>query len=203
MFTILVGSVAKAEHKVTSDIDIVRIDHQYEVQRKEEWPQGPINYIDYSLIDFHKLYFKGSLFIYHVLHEGILISGCKELWGDYIKNFQFIDTYAEELFDLRDIMYDVFNISIYGGTFLSFYANLFSLVKNFSIFFLAHNNIFEFNKETAFVKVFGRKYFFILNSAYNIFERNDYSYLDTIDFKSEVLADDIVKYLYKKLEELI
>lgn len=203
MFTVLIGSVARGEQKDNSDIDIVRINHEYEVDRQNEWPLGPINYIDYSISDFHKLYNKGSLFIYHILNDGILLSGCCDSWKEYTTKFQFIDTYLEELNNIRDVLYEVFNTSIYGGTFLSFYSNIFTLIKNFSIFYLAHNSIFDFNKESAFLKVFGKKYFYILNTSYNIFERNEAYLLNSIDIKSELIAKEIINYLYKKLEELI
>lgn len=203
MFTILIGSVARGEHKINSDIDIVRINHYHEIHKKSTWPQGPINYIDYSFNDFHNLYYKGSLFLYHVLNEGILITGNADIWEDYIREFKFIDTYGIELCNLREILYDVFNTSIYGGTFLSFYANIFTLIKNFSIFFLAHNNVFEFNKEIAFNTVFGGKYFHVLNTAYNVFERDDISSINLFDFKSEILAKDIINHFNKKLGELL
>ena len=203
MYTVLIGSVARGEQKNNSDVDIVRINNEYEVERQNKWPLGPINYIDYTLDDFHRLYNEGSLFIYHILNEGILLSGSSDSWNEYIIKYKFIDTYGEVLNNIRDILHDVSNESIYGGTFLSFYSNIFTLVKNFSIFYLAHNGIFNFNKETAFVNVFGRKYYYILNTAYNIFERNDPYLLSSIDIKSELLAKEIINYINDKMEELV
>lgn len=178
---VLIGSVARKEHKRYSDIDICRINTNIEISKKDDWPKGPVNYVDYDIEEFFHLYNLGSLFIYHILNEGILLKGDRKLWRYYKNNFIFQDRLDEDLDIIKSIISDFLNVNIFGGTFLSLYSNLFVLIKNYSIFTLAKKNIFIFNKEKAVNTVFGSKFYDLLSDSYNYFKRgippaNDWDY---------------------------
>lgn len=200
MYLILIGSVAKGEENKYSDIDICRIGTNISIERNVKWPNGPINYIDYSIEEFKSLYEKGSLFIYHILRDGLLLNGSEKNWYSLKENFHFKDTYGEEVEEIKKILFKILEVDIYGATFLSFYSNLFTLLKNFSIFLLAHQGKFEFNKKKAFYQVLGKEYYQLLYYSYNKFERGISSEDKKIDFLSEKLAKNVIEYFKKKME---
>jgi hypothetical protein len=199
MFVILIGSVARRDFTNESDIDICRIDCDILVNRNLEWPIGPINYIDYTIDQFRHLYDLGSLFIYHLLYEGELIEGDICEWNCYKSEFIFKDTYSEELYQIRMLCKATLDIDVFGNKFLSLYSNLFTLIKNYSIFYLAKNHIFIFNKKEAILKVFGDFHYDLLTSAYNYFERGLIN--DKLDYNSEIIARKIVNFYYIKMGE--
>jgi hypothetical protein len=171
MFLVLSGSVARGDYSKDSDIDVCRIDCTCEVSRDFEWPSGPINYIDYTLDEFERLYCRGSLFIFHILYEGILIKGDEKNWNMLKLNFICQDNFDEELTKIINTFDTFDNIEIFGGKYLTMYSNLFTLVKNYSIFYLAKKRLFVFNKEKAVKTIFGDFYFDMLMASYNYFER--------------------------------
>ncbi len=202
MYVVLIGSVARNEENSNSDIDICRVESDINVERINEWPRGPINYIDYSYADFNKLYKKGSLFIYHVINEGVLIHGNKDKWQELKDEFVFIDDYDEEINNIKEILEEFLDIGIYGNSFLTLYSNLYTLIKNLAIYSLAQKDIFEFNKEKAVVNVFGHKYYNLLCEAYNIFERSCIKPTQNYNFSCETLASKVITYYRNKLEVL-
>lgn len=200
MYVVLIGSVAKNEENENSDIDICRIGTEILIEKDVKWPKGPISYIDYSIEEFSSLYEKGSLFIYHILKEGLLLNGSEKNWNFLVEKFNFKDTYGEEVEKIRIILQKILEVDIYGSTFLSFYSNLFTLLKNFSIFLLAHQGNFEFNKRKAFNQVLGEKYYELLYYSYNKFERGINLKDNKIDFLSQKLARDVIEYFKNKME---
>lgn len=201
MFVILIGSVARSDHNINSDIDICRIDSSIKILRQKNWPSGPINYIDYTDDEFMYLYGKGSLFIYHIIHEGILLEGNKKDWAELRNNFLFKDNYDDEISYIKSIILDFIDINIFGETFLSLYSNMFTLIKNFSIFSLSQQGIFLFNKEQAVNLKFGRKYYDLLSESYNRFERGLINEESNWDYSSRNLATQVIDYYRKKMEE--
>jgi predicted nucleotidyltransferase len=200
MFIILIGSVARGDYGSESDIDICRIATEKEVKRKDKWPNGPLSYIDYDEETFLHLYNQGSLFIYHLFYEGILMKGDIGEWENLKNKFEFKDTYSEDLYKIKDIFNIFLNTEMFGGKFLSVYSNLFTLIKNYAIFYLAKNNIFILNKKQAVLKVFGDYYYDLLVSSYNYFERgfiNENWYYDC-----EETAIKIINYYYSKMEAI-
>lgn len=200
MFVVLIGSVAKNEHNINSDIDICRIDSDIELLKKRNWPDGPISYIDYSYKEFMHLYSQGSLFLYHILHEGILLEGNKKEWEKLKNNFVFIDNYDNEISDIKSIIFDFLDVEIFGDTFLTLYSNLFTLVKNYSIFSLAQEGIFLFNKEQAVKIKFGNKHFDLLYDSYNKFERGLGKQEYEWDYNARSLAVEVISYYREKME---
>ncbi len=84
---------------------------------------------------------------------------------------------------------------------MSLYSNLFTTVKNFSIFYLAKKRIFVFNKEIAIKTVFGDFYYDLLIASYNYFERGIIN--DTLNYECNDTAQEIIHYYYNKIEVLI
>jgi predicted nucleotidyltransferase len=200
MFIVLIGSVARSEFNYDSDIDICRIDSAYGVSRRKCWPLGPINYVDYDLNTFNKLYYSGSLFIYHILREGKLLYGEQIKWQKYIDDFRLKDDFSGELQKIKDNMGLFEDIDMFGGKHLSLYSNLYKLVKNYSIFYLADKKIFEFNKERAMRRIFGDHYNRLLIDAYNYFERGNE--INNWDFDNSELAKTVLDFYVKKMKEL-
>lgn len=199
-FVVLIGSVARGDYSVGSDVDICRINSDVTVNRQINWPSGPINYIDYDLETFQHLYEIGSLFIYHILTEGILIEGDINSWENYRLNFSFTGHFREEIYNTLDLNNVFKTVDIFGNHYLSLYSNLFTNVKNFSIFYLAGKGIYLFNKEKAIKQVFGDYHYSLLFDAYNYFERG------VVDVKwkysCKEIAIDITSYYSSKMEAL-
>jgi predicted nucleotidyltransferase len=200
MFIILIGSVARGDHNVSSDIDICRISSNIKIQRREEWPSGPINYIDYTDDEFMHLFNMGSLFIYHIIHEGILLYGDKEKWKVLCNNFLYKDNYSDVILDIKSTIFDFININIFGDTFLTLYSNMFTLIKNYSIFTLSQQGVFIFNKEQAIYMKFGKEYYDLLNESYNRFERGIAKEVNKWDYTSRNLATQVINYFKGKME---
>lgn len=196
----LIGSVGRKNFLKESDIDICRINSELEVARKPEWPLGPISYIDYDEEIFEHLYGLGSLFIYHILFEGVLLKGNYDQWETLRKNFKVKEEFKAEIIDIYDSTIILRNLDMFGGQFMSLYSNLFTVVKNFSIFYLATTKQYFFHKETSIKYVFGDFYFELLQDSYNYFERGIQS--DKWDFSSKRIAEKVTMFYLTKMEEL-
>jgi predicted nucleotidyltransferase len=194
-FVVLIGSVAKKQHKKDSDIDICRINSNLKLIKRESWPDGPISYVDYDGKTFKNLYLKGSLFIYHVLFEGVLLKGNEYEWRKLKNTFTVKDCYDEEI----DVIIDVFNsfedTTYCGGKYLTYFSNLFTLMKNYSIFTLANRKIFEFNKEIAYKSVLGDNFFDDLFHAYEVVERGVTLDKKNSTYKSNEFVIEVVNYI--------
>lgn len=201
-FVVLIGSVARNDFNLTSDIDICRIGTSLEVKRNKNWPSGPISYIDYDINTFTQLIEIQSLFIYHIFNEGQLLIGDTLEWNRYKSLFSVKKDFTDELMKIIKLNQTFKKINIYGSSFVALYSNLFTAVKNFSIFFQANKGVYEFNKHVSILNVFGDKYIDILLNSYNYFERGLLS--ENIEFSSsKKLAEAVVDHFTKKMEELI
>lgn len=198
MFQILIGSVARNDFLNNSDIDICRIGNTQPIERKDSWPSGPINYIDYELDVFEHLFESGSLFIMHILFEGILLKGDKEVWKDCKSNFCVKDSFNEELEEIREMTEVFHNLEMFGNRYLTLYSNLFTLIKNYSIFSLANEGIFIFNKEKAVKRVFGDFYYNLLHDSYNYFERGIVN--EIWDYECKKTAQTVINYFLTKIK---
>lgn len=201
MFIVLIGSVARNDYSKDSDIDICRIENTHELRKLPDWPNGPINYIDYTFDVFLHLYNSGSLFVYHILNEGILLHGDVNKWNELKTNFIFRDLYREELFSIIKTVRTLKQIEVFGGKYLTLYSNLFILVKNYSIFYLAKNGKFVFNKEKAIKMFFGDYYFDLLISAYNYYERGIVN--DNWNYDCKITVTKILKFYLSRMEESV
>lgn len=197
MFQILIGSVARNDFSQNSDIDICRIGNTYTVEREDLWPSGPINYIDYELDVFEHLYEIGSLFLLHILSEGVLIKGDQKEWENYKSNFSVQRNFNKELEDIHEMTEIFDNIEIFGSKYLTLYSNLFTLTKNYAIFTLANRGIYVFNKKKAINDVFGYFYYDLLSDSNNYFERGIIN--ETWDYECKNIAQNVTNYYLKKL----
>jgi predicted nucleotidyltransferase len=201
MFIVLIGSVARKDYNSNSDIDICRINLKRSITRRELWPQGPINYIDYNKEVFNHLYKTGSLFIYHILNEGILLNGNMKIWERYKTNFKVQSDFSREITKLVDTTYVFKDLDIFGNTFLSLYSNLYNIVKNFAIFYLANNKKYLFNKQLAMDAVFLKKtYNRILIDSNNYFERGNTT--EKWDYNCKKTAQNVLDYYICRMKEL-
>ncbi|MET3697013.1 hypothetical protein SAMN05877753_101409 [Bacillus oleivorans] len=200
MFVVLIGSVARNDFNTGSDIDICRIKYKKNISRKDKWPSGPINYIDYDDHVFNELFNSGSLFIYHILYEGILLAGDKKMWEKYKSCFKLKQDFTEEIKNIVENINIINNIKIFGNKYLSLYSNLYTLVKNFSIFHLANKRIYVFNKENAMNCIFEKSYNQLLIDAYNYFERGIVN--NRWNYDCSETAIEIITYYQSKVREL-
>ncbi|MCL6604157.1 MAG: hypothetical protein K6T94_14920 [Paenibacillus sp.] len=200
-YVILIGSVARDDFETESDIDICRINNFNNIEKLPFWPNGPISYIDYEFTDFMHLYNLGSLFIFHMFREGTLLLGNNSDWNKLKFNFKVQQNFHEELLNIKNITEIFKNIEIFGGKYLSMYSNFYTLIKNFSIFFLADNKIYNFNKKKAISAVFGETYIDILIDSYNYFERGIVN--TKWDYGNKEQAKKIVEYYLVKMEEIL
>ncbi|WNQ12067.1 nucleotidyltransferase domain-containing protein [Paenibacillus aurantius] len=199
-FIVLVGSVARSDFFKESDIDVCRINCYSEVDRRSEWPNGPISYIDYELDVFKHLFNAGSLFIYHLLFEGVLLEGDIKRWNYFKSQFVLKCDFSEEINKIKEIMCIFNKVDIFGNHYMSLFSNLFINIKNFSIFYLASNGRFVFNKKQAIKYVFGDYYLDLLFDSYNQFERGIISNHWNYDRRKK--AEEIIEYYQSKMEEL-
>lgn len=201
MFTILIGSVARGDHTHNSDIDICRINSYEEITVLDcKSPPGPTNYIDYSFDQFMSLYMKGSLFIFHIFKEGILLKGDIEDWNNYKNNFIIKTSFYEEITNLKNSLKLIMATEIFGGKYLSLYSNFFTIIKNISIFALANNGIYEFNKKNAICKIYGEYFIDFLIDSYSTFERG-VSITDH-DYDSPDILKHVLDYYIPRTKEL-
>ncbi|GIO56905.1 hypothetical protein J21TS7_52230 [Paenibacillus cineris] len=199
-FVVLIGSVARKDYSVGSDIDICRINSDVTINRQTDWPDGPINYIDYDTETFQHLYNIGSLFIYHILTEGILIEGNIDSWEKLILNFSLTGNFSNEIVKILDLNEIFKKTEIFGNHYLSLFSNLFTNVKNFSIFYLARNGIYLFNKEKAIKYTFGEYYYDLIFDAYNYFERGVIN--KKWNYSCKKIAIEVTNYYLSKMEAL-
>jgi predicted nucleotidyltransferase len=199
-FGILIGSVARKDFHENSDVDICRINSDLDIKKALDWPNGPINYVDYDEVSFKNLYESGSLFLYHVFFEGKLIYGDLNKWELYRSNFKVKKSFLEEINSILSISSMFKNIEMFGGHYLTLYSNLYTNIKNFSIFYLANQEQFTFNKEESIKKVFGDFYYDLLYDAYNYYERA--SEKNVWNFNCKETAINITNYYLRKMENL-
>ncbi|OXS52156.1 hypothetical protein B1A99_34940 [Cohnella sp. CIP 111063] len=199
-FIVIIGSVARNDFSTSSDIDICRIDCDIQIARKSNWPDGPINIIDYDRNTFNHLFNINSLFIYHILFEGVLIYGDIDEWVKLKSSFILKKNFVEEINDTKELISIFKNIEMFGEHFTSLYSNFFISLKNFSIFYLANKGIYTFNKEQAIKKVFGNYHFNILFDSFNYFERGLSN--ENLTFSNKEEANDIIQFYLLKMEEL-
>lgn len=146
---VLIGSYARGDFNQYSDCDIFRVgcentDLDYSMLPITD--QSIVSCIDYDNETFAKLYNAGSLFLYHVLHEGILISGDIEIWQGLQDGFSVQRSFSKELEEISLITEFLSNIEMFGGKFLTPLVNAFTELKNASVFYLAHQGIYTFEK---------------------------------------------------------
>lgn len=154
-FVVLIGSLARGDYNFNSDCDLLIIGNANEelVSISPSLSHNRVvNTIHYSLEEFVDFYKKGSLFLYHCFTEGILIEGDRSLWDNFCSTFSVQRDYAVELRRISLATNLLSNTTIFGGKYLTPLVNGFTEIKNACIFYLAHNGIYEFNKDRCIEK---------------------------------------------------
>lgn len=155
MYSILIGSYARGDYNTNSDCDIVLINSDEAGFDKDRLPikkKELVNFISYDSTQFNSLYDSGSLFIYHILYEGIVIDGKQDSFNELKKNFHVQQRFNNELEKIYTATQLLAEVDIFGGKHLTPLVNAFTELKNACIFYLAHHSIYEFNKEKCFDK---------------------------------------------------
>lgn len=148
-FSVVFGSHARGDYNNRSDFDVLLVNLKKDNFNYSIVPDDfleKIDFVEYTEEEFINFYEKGSLFLYHILNEGVVIDGSPELWGKLKCGFVVQNDFSKELERIRRTAEMINNISIFGGKYLTPLSNMFTELKNACIFSLAHKRIYEFNK---------------------------------------------------------
>jgi predicted nucleotidyltransferase len=152
----LFGSYARGDQSVLSDIDLLILSDNpksmspiYNKLKKLNLP-NPLSLVVYSPVDFAKFWNDGSLFVHHIISEGILLYDDEVIEklqqkGFFLKNEFYDDIKAQA--DRLDLFRDDRR---FDGIFINVFARLFSIYKNIVFFSLANRGCPIFNKSIAF-----------------------------------------------------
>lgn len=161
-FIILFGSVARNEHHKNSDVDILILNDLNETLIKninqKELPKLPINYTHYDSYAFNIFFEKGSLFLHHLFTQGKVLYGNKHKWESLKKDFHVAQNFYDEQDNIISNLQIFKDTSIFNNHYLSPLTNLFPLLKNYCIFYLANRNIYEFDKQKSLKLLLPTKY---------------------------------------------
>lgn len=152
-FTVVIGSCARGTADLGSDLDVVRIGHFREVRREDvaeaASTAGPVTCIDYDVPTFRKLYATGSLFLYHIFTEGVLIRGDGKAWRYLQNRFSVQHCFAEEIQENLAVYYWLNSPDQFENAEYPLLSYLFRVLKNISIFSMAQRNTYIFEKRDA------------------------------------------------------
>jgi predicted nucleotidyltransferase len=155
MLTVLIGSYARGTATAGSDVDILRVGHKSSSQIATSIPGDHyISYIDYSLDDFKRLHEMGSLFLQHAFLEGLILDGETSTWIEYKKSFVVKTEFTQEIKECKDLICYLTSAEENCRASTAFLFHLFRAVKNLSIFTLAQNRCYQFDKRAAIALCF-------------------------------------------------
>jgi hypothetical protein len=159
--TILIGSCARGTDRAHSDVDIVRVGHGRQVSREDlgrnGWAkvaQGPIAYVDYDFATFAQLFAEGSLFVHHILGEGILLSGSPAVWDGWRAGFRVAGSFHQESARYLASCFWFLHPERFVHARLPFLSHLFRAMKNAAIFSLADRHTYCFEKHDCLQRAF-------------------------------------------------
>lgn len=178
-FAILFGSVSRGTHNSNSDIDILllNIDESQASQFIDfsALPKLVVNYVCYNSVTFNKYYLNGSLFLFHVFNEGRLIYGNANEWERVTKGFKVKRKFDSEIGRVRLDASVYSDINLFSNYYMSAMANFYPIIKNFCIFKLASDSIYEFDKNASLKMVCRNakeyKRLSVLRGCYDVFYR--------------------------------
>ncbi len=150
-FIVIFGSIARNDYTENSDVDILTINIEKHLAEKYinniNIPNFPHNYVEYDSETFTMFYNSGSLFLYHIFTQGMLIHGNIKKWQLLKNNFNVKEDFKEEILKIKEEASAYSNIKIFDNHFTSAISNLYPMIKNLCIFSLANKGIYEFNKD--------------------------------------------------------
>lgn len=154
-FAVLFGSVARGDYNKNSDIDILLCNYPEDKAKKNiasiNLPQLPVNFISYDSDMLWKFHEKGSLFLYHIFKQGRLIDGDALKWSEICQSFVVKKSFQEEINKIQKEIASYKKLDFLNGYYLSALVNIYPLLKNYCIFNLANQGIYEFNKKECIV----------------------------------------------------
>jgi len=155
MYSILIGSYARGTADDFSDIDIVRISHVNSVPLPENFSSRAfISYIDYTEEEFQSLYSKGSLFLKHMFCEGCLLEGDITKWKKLSSNFVIQPDFNDEIKENLKVLNFILSNKSHVERVVPFLLHTFKCLKNISIFTLANQQKYVFDKRCSIRSVF-------------------------------------------------
>jgi len=101
------------------------------------------------------MYKNGSLFLYHVFYEGILLNGDKASWESLKNNFIVSNNFYDEIEEYQSVLDYLCKYPSYEEAYIPYLSNMFKVLKNLSIFYLANDGIYEFDKGKVLQKHYG------------------------------------------------
>lgn len=153
---IVIGSVARGDNVASSDLDLLilttskaRLATYYSIPSVAE-ARPLVSIITYTPKDFAKFWDEGSLFVYHVLTEGLVA------WDDgtfrrLLKHpFKLKSDFSADITTQLERLKLFSEPRAFGDLFVYAFVELFKIYKNIVFFALAHNGHPEFNKRRAF-----------------------------------------------------
>jgi hypothetical protein len=160
-FTVLIGSCARGTDQPHSDVDVVRVGHDSELLRADlgrkglaKLAQGPTAYVDYDLATFARLFDEGSLFVHHILTEGILLDGPRSIWNAWRASFRVANSFLQETVRYSASSFWLLHPERFVHARLPFLSHLFRAMKNTAIFSLANRHTYCFEKRDCLCQAF-------------------------------------------------
>ena len=176
-FGVIAGSVARGTENAQSDLDYVRIGPARKIPIN--LPTGGINKISairYDWAKFNKLYKEGSLFVYHLFSEGVLIEGNQEKWSALKSGFKVRKKFTNEIKRYKSALRHIVNSANEHISVIPFLAHTLRCLKNIAIFSLAEEGVYVFEKAgalKAFFPTLPNHYIEIMLMAESILDRNE------------------------------
>ncbi|WQH15784.1 hypothetical protein SR882_08435 [Guyparkeria halophila] len=184
----LIGSYARGDACETSDVDILRVGHERQ-PLLPSWVSGLAyrSYIDYTIEEFVRLCEIGSLFLFHVFSEGMLLEGDDVVWDRIRSNFNVASSFDREISEYASVLNYADSYPFYKENVVPYLSIVFRSIKNIGIFSLAQRKCYMFDKLSALRYGFGlpeqmSKDFIHLDNCYERIGR--YGKSDLIKFEA-------------------
>lgn len=149
-FAVLFGSVSRGDYTKNSDIDILLYNYPEEKAKQKieliNLPDFPVNFVVYDEEMFWKFHTEGSLFLHHIFEQGKLIDGNDLKWNEIKQSFIVKKSFQEEINKIKREVLVYQQLGFLNGFYLSALVNIYPLLKNYCIFTLANQGVYEFNK---------------------------------------------------------
>src|SRR5262249_37310068 len=153
---VIIGSCARGDATNASDMDVLflcpssrPIAPLYRLIRQRELSH-PLSLITYGPSDFARFWREGSLFVYHVITEGAMVSDDGTLARLLKRGFRLKTNFHVDILDQLQRLELFRDPRPFQDYFISVFARLFSIYKNVVFFALAERGHPEFNKKRAF-----------------------------------------------------
>ncbi len=157
---IVIGSVARGDNVPTSDLDLLilttskaRLTSYYSMPSVVK-TTPPINIITYTPRDFKKFWDEGSLFVYHVLTEGMVAWDDGTLARLLRRPFKLKRDFSADIAIQIERLKMFRDPRAFDGIFIYAFAELFKIYKNIVFFTLAEVGHPEFNKKKGVTRFY-------------------------------------------------